>query len=211
MIRIFAVAIAITVAGTTAASDRFVAERCRCSFRVPDGWKVVSNPKAHIETLHADLHRRLAPCAFGIRPRKWPRAAFPDDDRDFGEYAITVYVTNQRFRDAARDSFFARVDELREEWNAPDALPDHKPTDWMILGRQASRDDAQWIRSENWFGLRGVATVGYYGKDGSGYRGMDYAYRAVLSNGHWRTAIIMAGNPFTASEFDRVVQSFTFD
>ena len=81
----------------------------------------------------------------------------------------------------------------------------------MILGRQASRDDAVRIRSKGWFGLRGTAAIGYYGKGGSGYRGMDYAARAVLSNGRWRTAIFMADNPFTEAELDAVIESFAFE
>ena len=40
---------------------------------------------------------------------------------------------------------------------------------------------------------------------------MDDAYRAVLSTGRWRTAIILADNPFTGLDFDVVVKSFRFE
>jgi len=177
------------------AAERISPERCHCSFDVPSGWHV----------------QQIAPCAFGLRPKGWPRIHGREDDRDFGKYAITIRVTRQSFREAARLGFFQRVDALRKEWNAADALPQKKPTDWMVLGRQASRDDATWIRSDGWFGLRGATTVGYhYRRNGTGYWGLDSAYRAVLSTGRWRTAIIMADNPFTESEFDAVVKSFKF-
>lgn len=199
-----------------AASDRFIAERCRCSFQVPEGWVVVANPKAGIAPLRRLASHALAPCAFGLRPRGWPDAvARPGDVREFGDYAITIHVTNQRFRDAARDAFFERVDAMREQWGDPNAEPFRKGTDYVLYGRQAGRHDADWIRSANWFGLRGVAAVGYYGdgssEESAGYQGMDDAFRAVLSNGHWRTAVVMGNNPYTGVEFDAVVRSFLFE
>lgn len=197
------------------ASGRFAAARCRCSFQVPDGWVVVANPKARIALLRP-RQGELAPCAFGLRPRGWPDAvARPGDVRELGDYAITIHVTHQRFREAAREAFFERVDVMRKQWGEPDAEPFRKATDYVLYGRQSGRHDADWIRSANWFGLRGVAAVGYYGdgrsEDATGYQGMDDAYRAVLSNGHWRTAIVMGDNPYTGIEFDAVVRSFLFE
>ncbi|HEX9493860.1 MAG TPA: hypothetical protein VGA33_11400 [Thermoanaerobaculia bacterium] len=210
--RVKVAALVAAVAIAAPASERLTAQRCHCSFAIPSGWQVVSNPKARVPPLRAAQSQQLAPCAFGLRPNGWPRVHGREDDRDFGEYAITIWVTHQSFRDAARDGFFERVDALRKEWHAPEALPHNKPTDWMVLGRQASRDDATWIRSAGWFGLRGTTTVGYYyRRPGTGYWGMDPAYRAVLSTGRWRTAIIMADNPVTESEFDAVVKSFRFE
>jgi hypothetical protein len=206
-------ALVAAVAIAAPASERFAAERCRCSFAIPRGWVVVSNPKARLRPLRVVQSQQLAPCAFGLRPKGWPRLHGHEDDRDLGEYAITIWVTHQSFRDAAHDGFFKRVDALRNEWRDQDALPHNRPTDWLVLGRQASRDDAKWIRAPGWFGLSGATTIGYYynKKRGAEYFGMDYAYRAVLSTGRWRTSIISADNPFTESEFDAVVKSFRFE
>ncbi len=205
-------ALIASVAIAAPASERLTAERCNCSFAIPSGWQVISNPKARLPPLRPARPQQLAPCAFGLRPKGWPRVHGREDDRDFGEYAITIWVQHQSFRDAARAGFFERVDALRKQWGAPEALAHNKPTDWMVLGRQASRDDATRIRSAGWFGLRGTTTVGYYyRRNGTGYWGMDSASRAVLSAGRWRTAIIMADNPFTESEFDAVVKSFRFE
>lgn len=203
------VVVFLLVAAVVTPAKTFTAERCRCSFAVPSGWVVVANPKARLPPLRRALPEEIAPCAFGLKPRSWPRIA-GRRDRDFGDYAITIHVTNQRFRDAARDGFFIRVDALRKELGPPEAQPDKKPTDWMLRGRQAGLHDTTWIRSPNWFGLRGIAAVGYY-VQGAGYQGMDDAYRAVLSNGRWRSAIVMADNPFTGRELHAVVDSFRFE
>src|SRR2546428_3115674 len=94
--------VAAVASAASASRQRLSAEACRCSFEIPSGWQVVSNPKARLPPLH-----RVQPqCAFGLRPKGWPRVHGREEDRDLGKYAITIWVTHQRFREAARDGFF---------------------------------------------------------------------------------------------------------
>lgn len=175
------------------AAERFVSTQCHGSFAVPAGWGV----------------HRFPHCTFGLRPKVWPPAR-PGDDRDFGENAIVITIARERFEDATQKTRFFRVATLRTKPRMEGAEPQRKPTDWVLLGSQAGVHDAHRIRAKTWFGVRGAAAISYYGKAG-GNRGLDSVYRAVLSTGKWRAATISADNPFTPSEFDRVVRSFRFE
>ena len=185
---------AMLVLAATAEARRFRSTRCACSFDVPKRWEVVKTGK----------------CSFGLRPRNWTKIDRGEDERDFGDYAITVDVARKPFREAAGKAHFERVDHCRKSVNDPNAEPQRRATDYILHGRQEGRHDAHWIRGNGWFGLKGESYVGYYAP-GEGYQGMDSAFRAVLSTGTWRTAAIMADNPFTGAEFERMVKSFAFE
>src|SRR6185436_9553871 len=105
---------------------------------------------------------KLEHCAFGLRPGIWPPVR-KMDDRFAGPYAIEIRVSSQSFAQAARAAFFEQVGVLRDEWAAPGLEPSLEPGDWLVLGRQASRNPAQWIQGDGWFGLYGKATIGYFG------------------------------------------------
>src|SRR5712691_4426572 len=103
--RVKVAALVAAVAIAAPASERLTAQRCHCSFAIPSGWQVVSNPKARVPPLRAAQPQQLALCAFGLRPNDWPRVHGREDDRDFGEYSVTNWLRDQSFGDAARDGF----------------------------------------------------------------------------------------------------------
>ena len=187
-------ALAFVALAAGAEARRFTSPRCACSFDVPPRWEVVKTGK----------------CSFGLRPRNWTKIDRGEDKREFPDYAIEIDVERKPFRKATRQAFFQRVDEYRKDIEDPDAEPQRRATDYILRGRQEGKHDAHWIRGDGWFGLIGESYVGYFAP-GEGYQGMDSAFRAVLSTGKWRTAIIMADNPFTGAEHERVVKSFKFD
>jgi hypothetical protein len=196
----------------------FESKRCGCSFEVPLGWRVVANPKAKIKSSGRHQKPRIEECAFGLRPEIWPPRDEPAEE--LGPYAIEIRLTRQLFREAARDAFFERLDELRKDRNDPDYKPmgpgdpewqpDAQPSAaWTVTGRLGVPYDAYWIRSDNWFGVKGASQIGLHRPRGEP-TGLFPAYRAVLSTGRWRTATFLADNPFTGREFDAVVHSFRF-
>ncbi|MEA2166485.1 MAG: hypothetical protein QOK37_4612 [Thermoanaerobaculia bacterium] len=202
------VAAMLLAAPAAQADRRFTSKACKCSFIVPPGWKVVANPEAKIESL--GRNRVVPRCAFGLIPTGWPEKYARGEERDFGRYAIEVWVLRETFRQAAHEAFFEQVGTLRTAWRAPDFEPEKRASDWILQGRQGGRSDAVPIHGQGWRGLTGTAAIGYYAK-GGGYRGMDDAYRAVISTGHRRASVIMADNPFTHKAFRRLVLSFRFE
>ena len=129
-------------------------------------------------------------CWFLLSPAVWPPR---NDPRAFRSYAIEIHVQRGRdFRDAAREMFF-------EEAGGK----------WILRGRLDIPFAATSIRSDDWFGLQGTATVGYHLRDGR-TAPPDDAFRAVLGNRRGRTATFMADNPHSGGEFTALVQSFRF-
>lgn len=149
--------------------------------------------KASFDVPNGWTVERMQRCKFGLKPRNWTPVEREFPNRRFGEYAIRIDVERKRFEDAARRGLFLREGKR-----------------WVITGRMGAPHPASFIRTPHWFGVKGSATVGYYSNE-RGYEGLDDLWRAVLSNGHWRTATIAAENPFSEAEFELVVRSFRFE
>jgi hypothetical protein len=184
------VVLAALLLASTAGARTFVSKRCDVSFRVPDGWTVTS----------------IRTCELGLRPSVWP----PPNETDFGDHAITIRVTRERFEDAARKAFFFRdmksLGPGDDQWDPGAPLS----AEWVVTGRLGVPFDAYWIRSGQAFGLIGAAQIGYKRPSDPGLTALGAAYRAVVSTGFYRTAIFHADNPVTGREFAEVVQSFRF-
>ena len=167
------VAIVLMFVAVAASARPYSSDRCKCSFELPDGWRV--------ETRRG--------CWFLLSPAVWPPR---DDPRKFRDYAIEIHVQRGRdFRDAAREMFFEEVDGK-----------------WILRGRLDTPHPAISIRSDNWSGLQGTATVGYHLRNWDPAP-PDLAFRAVLGTTN-RTATFMADNPHVGREFDEVLKSFRF-
>ncbi|HEV8432889.1 MAG TPA: hypothetical protein VGR95_05705 [Thermoanaerobaculia bacterium] len=191
----------LLLATTALASGRFVSSQCGCSFEVPKGWTVTSNPEGGIEALGRP--RTIADCAFGLRPKIWPPD--PADGTAYGRYAIAIRLSRQTFEDAAQHAGFSQVSTLRKYFS-PDAYPDKQPTDSMIDGRMHD-GPAVKVTMSNWSGLEGTTTIRYYGE---GPHGLGDAHRAVIASKDSRAASILSENPFTSRAFESVLRSFRF-
>ncbi len=163
-------------------AERFHSKRCRVSFELPRYWMV--------KPAKPDFGEN---CRLGLRPRNWQPEEKSEDRRWFGEFAIEIVMHNRPFKISARKGLFDRTEQ-----------------GWFLNGRMASRHKATWMRTEHWFGVKGMTHAGYHRREG-GYQGLDDIYRSVLSNGKWRTATIHTTNPMTGKEFETVTMSFRFE
>lgn len=130
----------------------YVSERCGFSFDYPASWTVVENPKAQVT--EPDGSDKLAECAVGLRPPRWPREIpIGKDVFVLNRYPVRVVKWNRGFRESAEATFFTRVGEEGGEG----LLEGMKPGEWGMFARQSIVPArmfvtacCQGVRGESW-------------------------------------------------------------
>lgn len=156
----------------------FRSARCGVAFKHPVSWDVAERSQSSAANS----------CEFDVQQRDKKRQIA--NNGDVNAYAVTVNVLVKGLTDVLRDSGFQR-DSGR----------------WFAAGYKGGKLPARAQAGAAWHGLRVIAMMGCYAKDGSH---SNFCYLPVAFLGHeTRSAHLIAG-PESTAVFDLILRTISF-
>lgn len=170
---------------------------CNVSFRHPESWVVVRNPKV----FSSEYSGNQLACTFGLYPPEWPAKRRADRSGLLHEFRVTVAVVRRPFLEVAQRTGFTRV----ERWEGfPEAdQPGYKDGDWLIAIRQGNAR-AEQFRTSCCQAVMGGTWGAAWATDGSR---ATYITTLAVVNDRRRHSAILEGS---AAEVKELATSFRF-